>query len=252
MKISIITPAFNSASTLEDTLKGVLRQTYKDFEIIVQDGGSKDDTKAIIRKYEPLFQGKLKFVSERDKGLYDAINKGIRAATGDVVGVLNSDDFYTSENVLESIADTFLRHRDIDAVYGDIHFVNPNNLDKCVRYYSSKRFRPWKLRFGLMPAHPSFYCKRSVYEKNGLYSLEYRIASDYDMMVRLFQKGQIRSLYIPLDFVTMRTGGLSTQSLRNRLVLTKEDAKACRNNGYYSNVLLCSFKYFGKILEFRL
>jgi len=250
MKISIITPAYNSASTLEDTLKSVLKQTHADYELIVQDGGSKDGTLEILKRYKPMFGEKLKYASEPDHGLYDAINKGIMASTGDIVGILNSDDFYTSDTILEQVARELASDGNIDAVYGDIHFVRPGNLQKCVRYYSSSSFRPWRLRFGLMPAHPSFYCRRNVYEMAGLYSLEYKIASDYEMMVRLFQKEKIRAKYLPLDFVTMRTGGVSTRNIRNRLLLTVEDAKACRDNGYYSNVLLCSFKYFAKVLEF--
>ena len=133
MKISIITPAFNSASTLEDMLKSVLCQTYDDYELIIRDGGSTDNTQELICRYEPLFKGKLKFLSEPDKGLYDAINKGIRAAAGDVVGILNSDDFYTSNDVLEKVVHTLSSHPSIDAVYGDVHFVNPDNLKKCVQ-----------------------------------------------------------------------------------------------------------------------
>lgn len=252
MKISIITTTYNSGQTLRDTLESVLRQTYTDYEVIIQDGGSTDNTLTIAREYSDRFNGKLRVFSEPDKGLYDAINKGIKAATGDVVGILNSDDFFTSSTILEKIADALTTHPETDAVYGDIHFVSPDNLQKCVRYYSSKQFRPWKLRIGYMPAHPSFYCRHEVYVQNGLYSLDFKIAADYEMMVRLFQRAHIQSLYLPLDFVTMRTGGISTRSFRNRLKITMEDAKACRINGYYSNFFLCSIKYFSKLFEFKL
>lgn len=250
MKITIVTTTYNSASTLRDTMESVLAQTHKDIEYWVIDGGSEDDTLGLIKEYEPLFDGRMKWISEPDNGLYDALNKGISRATGDVVGILNSDDFYTSPTVLEQVAAGF--SDDVDAVYGDIHFVRPSDLGKCVRYYSSKLFRPWALRFGFMPAHPSFYVRREVYERCGDYALDYKLAADYDMMVRLLYKEKIRCRYLSVDMVTMRTGGMSTKNVRNRLLLTKEDVKACRRYGLYSNFLMCSCKYAVKLFEFSL
>lgn len=250
MKITIVTTTYNSASTLRDTMESVLAQTHKDIEYWVIDGGSEDDTLGLIKEYEPRFDGRMKWISEPDNGLYDALNKGISRATGDVVGILNSDDFYTSPTVLEQVAAGF--SDGVDAVYGDIHFVRPSDLGKCVRYYSSKLFRPWALRFGFMPAHPSFYVRREVYERCGGYALDYKLAADYDMMVRLLYKEKIRCKYLPVDMVTMRTGGMSTKNVRNRLLLTKEDVKACRRYGLYSNFLMCSCKYAVKLFEFSL
>lgn len=250
MKITIVTTTYNSASTLRDTMESVLAQTHKDIEYWVIDGGSEDDTLGLIKEYEPRFDGRMKWISEPDNGLYDALNKGISRATGDVVGILNSDDFYTSPTVLEQVAAGF--SDDVDAVYGDIHFVRPSDLGKCVRYYSSKLFRPWALRFGFMPAHPSFYVRREVYERCGGYALDYKLAADYDMMVRLLYKEKIRCRYLSVDMVTMRTGGMSTKNVRNRLLLTKEDVKACRRYGLYSNFLMCSCKYAVKLFEFSL
>lgn len=247
MKISLITSTYNSAQTLRNTFDSVLSQTYEDIEYLVIDGGSTDGTLEIIKEYEPVFKERMHWISEPDRGLYDALNKGILMATGDVVGILNSDDFFTTDNVLMTVATEI---NDVDSVYGDIHFVNPDNLDKCVRYYSSRNFRPWAMRFGYMPAHPSFYARRCVFEKYGLYALDYKIAADYDMMVRLFCKYKISSRYVEKDFVTMRTGGMSTNSIANRLQITWEDAKACRRYGIYSNFLLCSVKYFTKVFEF--
>lgn len=247
MKISIITATYNSEASIRTTFESVLSQAYKDIEYLVVDGGSKDGTLDIIKEFEPRFEGRMHWSSEPDNGLYDALNKGIRRATGDVVGILNSDDFFTSNDVLEFVAANI---KDVDAVYGDIHFVRPDNLKKCVRFYSSRNFRPWAMRFGYMPAHPSFYAKREVYEKYGLYALDYKIAADYDMMVRLFCKYKISSRYVSKDFVTMRTGGMSTNSIANRIQLTKEDAKACRRYGLYSNFLMCSVKYITKVFEF--
>jgi hypothetical protein len=140
---------------------------------------------------------------------------------------------------------------DIDAVYGDVHFVRNCQLDKCVRYYSSKRFSPKWLRFGFMPAHPSFYCRRAIFEKAGYYKTDYTIGSDYEMMVRLFIVYKIRAKYVPMDFVTMRTGGASTRSVRSRLQLIADDVRGCRENGLYSNALMVSMKYLYKIFEFR-
>ena len=250
MKITIVTTTYNSADTVRHTFESVLAQTHKDIEYWVIDGGSEDDTLGLIKEYEPLFDGRMKWISEPDNGLYDALNKGISRATGDVVGILNSDDFYTSHTVLEQVAAGF--SDDVDAVYGDIHFVRPSDLGKCVRYYSSKLFRPWALRFGFMPAHPSFYVRREVYERCGGYALDYKLAADYDMMVRLLYKEEVRCRYLSVDMVTMRTGGMSTKNVRNRLLLTKEDVKACRRYGLYSNFLMCSCKYAVKLFEFSL
>lgn len=250
MKISIITTTYNSAATIRDTLESVLNQTYKDIEYWIIDGGSKDGTVDIVCGYEEAFGGRLHWISEPDKGIYDAMNKGIERATGDVVGILNSDDFFTANDVLAVVAETFNNEKEIDAMYGDIHFVKPDNLKKCVRYYSSKMFRPWLIRWGYMPAHPSFYCKKGIYDKYGLYSLDYKICSDFDMMVRLLYKYRIKTKYVSKDFVTMRTGGISTSKFSHRMLITKEDAIACRRNGLYSNFLMCSLKYFTKVFEF--
>lgn len=213
MKISVITATWNSGKTVQDTIDAVLRQQLPvgvEVEHVLKDGGSKDDTVEIIKRNEPRYAecGKsLRWVSEKDGGIYDAMNKGVEMATGDVIGILNSDDFYTSDNVLQRVAEEFQKDPELEAVYGDIHFVKPEDLTKCTRYYSSKSFRPWLLRFGFMPAHPSFYVRREVYEKYGLYDLEFRTSSDFEWMVRLFAKHHIRAKYLPMDYVTMRDGG---------------------------------------------
>ncbi|MEE0053577.1 MAG: glycosyltransferase family 2 protein [Prevotella sp.] len=251
MMISIITATFNSAKTLKDTIQSVLRQTNKDFEYLIIDGGSTDETIDIVKSYESEFSGRLKWVSEKDQGIYDAMNKGIKMASGDVVGILNSDDYFTSDDILQTVADAF-KCQEIDAIYGDIHFIRDGNPQKCIRYYSSRMFRPFWLRFGFMPAHPSFYCKREVYERAGGYRLDYAIGSDYDMMVRLFKQYKIVSCYINKDFVTMRTGGASTRNVQSRLTLIKENVRACRDNGIYTNELFICLKFFYKIFEFRI
>ena len=251
MTISLITATYNSGKTVEDTLRSVLAQTYKEIDYWVVDGGSKDDSMDIVRKYEPLFGGRLHWISEPDRGIYDAMNKGISHSTGDVVGILNSDDHFTSNDVLERVAAEMQADNTLDAVYGDIHFIKDGAPDRIVRYYSSKPFRPFWLRFGFMPAHPSFYARREVFEKHGLYSLDYKIAADYDMMVRLFLKHRIKAKYMPMDFVTMLMGGLSTKGVRSRVVLVSEDVKACLTYGFYTNRFMISLKFLYKIFESR-
>ncbi|MFG6426966.1 MAG: glycosyltransferase [Muribaculaceae bacterium] len=246
MKISIVTATYNSGATLRDTLESVLSQNYADFEHIVVDGASKDNTMSIIKEYEPRYEGKLKWISEPDKGIYDAMNKGIRLATGDVVGILNSDDFYTSVSVLSKVAEEVT---DVEAVYGDIHFVNDSDLTRCVRYYSSAGFSPWKMKMGFMPAHPSFYCRREVYLKYGLFDTSFRIAADFDQLLRLLYVNRISTKYIPMDFVTMRTGGASTSGLSSHKRIYTEHLKAYRKNGVRSNFFLEGIRYAWKVGE---
>lgn len=249
-RVSVITVAYQSISTLEATIQSVLSQTYANIEYIVVDGHSEDGTVELLKRYENAFQGRLLWVSEKDKGIYDAMNKGIQMATGDVIGILNSDDYFTSSYVVERFASAF-EDSTLDAVYGDIHFIRDGEPDKCVRYYSSKRFSPGWLRFGFMPAHPSFYARREVYERAGLYKTDYKIGSDYEMMVRLFCKHKIKTKYLPMDFVTMRLGGLSTRNVRSKLQLIKDDVRGCRENGIYTNVLMISTKFLFKIFELK-
>ena len=222
-------------------------QTYNNIEHIIIDGASKDNTLEIIKNVPSRI---VKIVSEPDKGIYDAMNKGIKLATGDVIGILNSDDFFTSDNVIQSVVDTF-HNNNIDALYGDVHFVDPDDLNKCVRYYSSAVFKPTLFRFGFMPAHPSFYMKRECYEKFGLFALDYKIASDYDLLIRYLYKEKIKYKYLKKDFVTMRTGGISTENFYSRVTLNKEIVKACRKYGIYTNMFMLSLKYLYKIFELR-
>ena len=250
MKVSIITVAFNSAATIAHCMQSVLDQSYSNIEYIVVDGLSKDNTLNIVREFEPLFAGKMRWISENDNGIYDAMNKGLHMATGDVVGILNSDDFFTDNDVIEKVAQAFTDDK-IDAVYGDVHFVRETNLSRCVRYYSSAGFRPWWLRFGIMPAHPSFYARKEVFQKAGLYKTDYKIGGDFEMMVRLFKRFDIKTKYLPMVFVTMRMGGASTKNVGSRLTLLCEDTRACRENGVYTHPLLICLKYFYKVLEFR-
>lgn len=249
-RVSIITVAYNSAATIDAAIQSVLSQSYEQIEYIIIDGLSQDATTDVIRTYEPRFHGRLKWVSEKDGGIYDAMNKGIRMATGDVVGILNSDDYFTSTDVIERMAACF-DDAATDAVYGDIHFIRDGEPDVCARYYSSRRFSPGWLRFGFMPAHPSFYARRKVFERAGLYKTDCKIGSDYEMMVRLFFKYQLKAKYLPMDFVTMRLGGLSTRNLHSRLQLIKDDVRACRENGIYTNAAMICVKFLFKIFELK-
>lgn len=248
MKISIITATYNSGETLHDTIKSVLNQNYPDIEYIIIDGNSKDNTLDIIKEMEPCFTGRLHWISEPDKGIYDAMNKGIRMATGDVIGILNSDDFYTSPNIVKRIA-TELKNPNIDAVYGDIHFVDDADLNKCIRYYSSRTFRRWKMRLGFMPAHPSFYCRREVYDKFGDFDCSYKVAADFENLLRLIFVHRIRTKYIPVDCVTMRIGGASTSGTTSHIRILKDHLRAYKANDVYSNILLESLRYGYKLTE---
>lgn len=249
MTISIITATFNSAATVRDTIESVLRQTYKDIEYIIKDGGSKDDTLAICREYEPRFGGRMKIISCPDTGIYDAMNQGIEAATGDVVGILNSDDFYTSDDVLATI-NAALERDDCDAVYGDIHYVKSDNLERCVRYYSSRNFTRERMMQGYIPAHPSFYCRREVYQKYGLFDTSFRIAADFEQLLRLIYIEKIRIKYIEKDFVTMRMGGASTSGIKSHVRIMKDHLRAFKKNKIKNNVFRLSLRYFSKLTEF--
>ena len=249
MKISVVTVTFNSAQTVADTIESVLKQQYEDYEYIVVDGGSKDGTVEIVKSYEPKFGGKMRWISEPDKGMYDGINKGIRMATGDVVGIINSDDFYHRSDIFSVIAKAFEDHPETQAIYGDVRFVNPDSLEKTVRYYSSKGFKPSKFRWGWMPAHPSFFTYRENFEKYGYYQYDYHIGADYELLIRFLYTNKLPATYIPVDFMKMRTGGRSTKGIQSNILLNKEIVRACKENGIYTNLPILFLKYFVKVFE---
>jgi glycosyltransferase involved in cell wall biosynthesis len=195
---------------------------------------------------EPLYDGRLKWISEKDRGLYDAMNKGVKMASGDIIGILNSDDFYTSNNILSQVVENI---GELDAVYGDIHYVNDGDLTKMVRYYSSSFFKPWMMRLGFMPAHPSFYCRKSIYQKYGLFDTSFKVAADFEQLLRLIFINRISIKYLPIDFVTMRTGGASSSGMTSHKSIIKDHMLAYKKNGVYSNYLLEGMRYLYKILE---
>lgn len=248
-KVSIVTITFNSAGTLRNTIESVLAQSYSEIEYIIVDGASKDNTVDIIKEYEPQFNGRMRWISEKDKGLYDAMNKGIRMATGEVVGIINSDDFYHRKDVIEKVAEAF-GDGTVQAVYGDVRFVNPDDLDKTVRYYSSKNFSPVRFRYGFMPAHPTFFTYRKYFEEFGYYKTDYRIAADYELLIRFLYVYRLKTKYLPLDFMKMRTGGASTASVKSNWLLNKEIVRACGENGIWTCMPLLLLKYIIKVFEF--
>lgn len=249
MKISIITVCFNSEKYIATAIKSVLSQTCSDVEYIVVDGGSHDATVDIIKEYEPQFDGRMQWISEPDNGLYDAMNKGIRMATGEVIGILNSDDFYNHTDCLEKVAQVF-DNDNIASCFADVRFVSSENLNRTVRYYSSAKFNPKKFRFGFMPAHPSFFVRKKYFDKIGYYKTDYQIAADYELLIRFLHSHRISYKYLPLDIIKMRTGGKSTMSWKSNYILNKEIVRACRENGIYTNIFILLLKYFVKIFEY--
>jgi len=245
-KVSVITVCFNSESTIRDTIESVRGQRYENIEHIIVDGGSSDGTMDVVSEYADSLGG---VVSEPDKGLYDAMNKGIRLASGDIVGILNSDDFYECNDVIGAIVDSFVDDPNLDIVFGDVVFVQPEDLQTISRYYRASHFRPWKLRFGWMPPHPATFVKRSVYEKYGSYRLDMKISADYEIYVRWLAQARLKHRWIDRVIVRMRAGGLSSAGFQSSLTLNREIVRACKEHGLYTNLLLVLTKIPFKLLE---
>jgi len=247
MKISIITVCLNSVATIEEALQSVLSQDYPNIEYVVVDGASTDGTLDIIDKYRDKIGASI---SEPDEGIYDAMNKGIALATGDVIGILNSDDFYASKSIISQVARE-LENDDIDAVYGDVAIVRSRNKEKIVRYYSSKAFRPEGFAYGYMPAHPTFFTYKKFYQSQGGFKTDYHIAADYELLIRLLMKDKLRHRYMELHMITMRLGGRTSSSLYGYYILNKEVIRACRENGIQTGWFKILKKYFNKFRELR-
>lgn len=247
MNISLITATFNSAATLRDTIQSVIKQTFHDIEYIIVDGGSTDKTVGIIKEHEPLFHGRMRWVSEPDNGIYDAMNKGIDMASGEVIGILNSDDFFTSNDILQTVNDAFNADNQLDAVYADVVYVDRDNINKTLRHFSGKKFSRNRLCYGFMPPHPSFYTKKSCYDKCGTYNTAYPICADYDMFVKMIWEKNIKTRYIPKVFVTMRSGGASGNGLSAHRQIMRERIACVKEHHLPSNALKQSIRYFEKI-----
>lgn len=247
MKISIVTPAFNSAKTIQHTIESVARQTYPDVEYIIVDGGSKDATAKIVAQYNNVVDI---FISEPDRGVYDAMNKGIRMASGDIVAILNSDDFYTHSRVLEQIAAAF-RQSGVDSVYGDLQYVNHYHPNQIVRHWESGGFVRESFLAGWMPPHPTFFVKKSVYQRYGLFNLSLQSSADYELMLRFLYKYRISTSYVQDVLVRMRTGGMSNASWLNRWRANQEDRMAWRINGLKPRFYTTILKPLRKLQQFR-
>jgi glycosyltransferase involved in cell wall biosynthesis len=246
MKISIITVAYNSAATILDTLRSVASQTYADIEYIVIDGGSRDDTVALVQRYAA---SKTILVSEPDKGIYDAMNKGLALATGDVVGFLNSDDILANKEVISKIANEFSDSK-IDACYGDLVYVAQDDLSKVVRYWKSRSYEPGLCAKGWMPAHPTFYVRRSVYQRHGGFDLSMKLQADFEMALKLLHTHQIRTKYLPEVLVRMRMGGASNASIKNVILGNMEASRACIKHGVPGGFLFIVRKVLSRIPQF--
>lgn len=226
MKISIITATFNSAATVRDTIESVLNQTYTDWELIIKDGGSKDNTLEICRNYDDK---RIKVVSGQDKGLYDAMNQGIAAATGEVIGILNSDDFYYDNLVLERIASA-LSDDAVGCVYGNLQFVDAVDTSKVVRVWNGSQYQKGGFRKGWHPAHPTFYARKKYFDKYGFFDTALDVSADFELMLRFIEKHQIPNKFIPHYFVKMRMGGESTGNLKNIIKGNKNILLAFKKN----------------------
>lgn len=246
MKVSIVTVCFNSAATIRDTIRSVLAQSYANIEYIVVDGASTDETVAIINEYQEDIS---KIISEPDNGLYDAMNKGISLATGDIVGILNSDDFFESPDSIQYVVNGFRSGSHVDIVFGDVVYVESHDLTTIRRFYSSRKFKSWKLRFGWAPPHAATFARRSIYEKFGHYNLKYKIASDYEMFVRWLIVQSLPYLRIDRVLVRMRLGGVSTSGIGANFLGNKEIVDAFVSNGLYTNLVFLLAKIPFRLLE---
>lgn len=241
MKISVITVCYNSAATIEDTIKSVMEQTYDDIEYIIVDGNSKDATIKIIKKYENVISY---WVSEPDQGLYDAINKGIKRATGEYVGIINSDDTFYENDTVEKIVKFLDEHPNVDAIIGDI--VQHKNK-KVIRKYSSSKWSPGKLKIGFMPPHPSMFIKTSLFSKYGDYKNGYKIAADYELIIRYFLKHNITYRYSGITTTSMSVGGASSSGISSYRTITEEVGKAFKDNNIKYSPFKVKYRFVWKI-----
>lgn len=245
LRISIITVTYNSASTIKDTLESIKNQDYPYIEHIIIDGGSKDNTMDIVAQYPHVAIKK----SEKDKGIYDAMNKGLQLATGDIIGILNSDDMYATNQVLSKVATRF-KTENRPVLYGDLQYVHQNNLNKVVRTWVSGNYTKSSFYYGWMPPHPTVFFRKWVYEEVGLFNTSFRVAADYEMMLRVLFKKEYKASYLNEILVKMRTGGVSNDSLKNRLKTNREDKVAWEINDLNPRFYTLYLKPIRKISQF--
>lgn len=244
-KISVITATFNSAKTVQTCFDSVLNQTYPHIEYIIIDGGSKDETVNIIKKNADK-NPNIVWVSEKDNGIYDALNKGIAMATGEIVGFVHSDDYLASDDILKDIAAAF-ESKEIDGVYGDLHYVDFLDVSKVIRNWKSQDFKPSLLKRGWMPAHPTLFLKSQLYQKEGVFNTKFKIAADYDFILRIFKNPNYSFEYLPKTIVKMRVGGASNKSFKNLVLKTHEDLKVAKSNGLPLPYFTIGLKNISKI-----
>ena len=246
MKISIITAVYNRNKTIKRAILSVKEQIYKNIELIIVDGGSNDGT---VDSIKSLIDENDTFISESDNGIYDALNKGVNLASGEVIAFLHSDDIYFDNKVLSDVVEGFA-DKSIDVVYGDVAFFSSKNSSKIIRKYKSDNLSRINLAWGKMPAHPAIFIKRELYDEIGLFNTNYSIAADYEFLCRAINSGPIKTHYLPQVLVKMQLGGKSTQGLKNTMLLNQEVVKAIKNNGIYTNIFMILSKYPSKILQF--
>lgn len=246
MRISVVTVVRNGSTTIGETIRSVRDQIYGDVEHVVIDGASTDGTQDVINRYRDRI---ATFLSEPDRGIYDAMNKGIALATGDVVGFLNANDFYEHPYVLEEVA-RVMTHSEIDACYADLVYTDPVDTRRVKRYWKSRPYEEGLCRRGWMPAHPTFFVRRSVYDRFGAFDLEFRRQADFELALRLFDTERIRSVYVPEVWVRMRTGGVSNNSVLGVLKGNIEAYRACRKNGVKVTPVFILQKMFSRVPQF--
>lgn len=248
MKFSLVTVTYNSHSTLRDTIQSVLLQSYLNIEYIIVDGLSKDNTIDIIKEYEPMFQGRLKWISEQDSGLYDAMNKGFQMATGDVIGIINSDDLLAESTAIEKIMKCFEEYPETDAVYANLYYVSKNDTSKIVRHWISGKQRSFK--YGWHPAHPTFYVRKEIYRQFGLFDLKFKFAADFELMLRFIEKNQVNLLYLPEPLVRMRLGGKTSKNLGNIYKGNIECIQAFEKNDVRSSIFYPLYRLLPKLKQY--
>ena len=246
MQVSVITATYNRGTTIARAISSIKSQTYPNIQVVVIDGASKDNTVPLV---SPMLENKDILKSEPDKGIYDALNKGLAVATGEIVAFLHSDDLYFDENVISKVVDAFSDDT-IDMVYGDVCFFSAGNVMKTKRRYRSYKFSERNLAWGQMPAHPAIFFRRRVYEKAGYFKTDFKIAADYEFLCRVVQYPELKSTYLSTALVRMQLGGISTGGFRNSILLNKEVFRAIRMNGIYTNIFMILSKYPSKILQF--
>lgn len=246
MKVSLITVTYNAEEFIEQCILSVLSQTYTDIEYIIVDGKSTDNTMEIIEKYRTSV---TKIISEPDKGIYDAMNKGIAAATGDVIGILNSDDFFPENDIIETVASTF-GGGIAQIVYGNLWYILPTFPNKIVRKWQSQAYQKNLFEWGWMPAHTTFFAKRNLFTDYGNYNIAFKTSADYELMLRFIHKFKLKAVHINKVLVIMRTGGVSNRSLNNRLSASWNDFRAMRHNGLKWPLLAIMLKPLRKILQY--